>query len=179
MRNKDFLSAVTESFHTFLRTGTSRSTAKLEPLHGAVAQDLAERLGPGYEVWSKGFQKGKEAKVSGRYFDKDVDITALKDGIPVAGISVRFVMQNYMQNSINYFENMLGETANIRCGGCHYFQLFIILDRLPYYATNKKINKKYISKWETFSDHNVEKYVALSNDNKQLCLPRPTRRWCA
>ena len=86
----------------------------------------------------------------GRYVDKKVDITISKKDatmhkdIPVAGIAVKFVMQNYSQNSNNYFENMLGETANIRANKCPYFQIFIILDRLPYY----KKETKRITKWE-------------------------------
>ena len=39
---------------------------------------------------------------------------------------------------------MLGETANIRANKCPYFQIFIILDRLPYY----KKETKRITKWE-------------------------------
>lgn len=69
----------------------------------------------------------------------------------VAGLAVKFVMQNYSQNSNNYFENMLGETANIRCGNCPYFQIFIILDKLPYYQRSGEL-----SRWETFTAHNAE-----------------------
>lgn len=67
------------------------------------------------------FFNGKEMKLDGRYIDKVVDITILKNSKPIAGIGVKFVMQNYSQNSNNYFENMLGETANIRCANIPYF----------------------------------------------------------
>jgi hypothetical protein len=118
--------------------GTSRSTAKLKPLHGAIAQDIANRLGNNYIVKSQGYGDDKEASIKGRYVDKMVDIT-IKDRSTrhdVAGIAVKFVMQNYSQNSNNYFENMLGETANIRTANCPYFQIFIILDKLPYYKNS-------------------------------------------
>jgi hypothetical protein len=46
-------------------------------------------------------------------------------------------MQNYSQNSNNYFENMLGETANIRSSNIPYFQIFIIPDEIPYYKKEK------------------------------------------
>lgn len=139
-------------------------------MHGAIARDIAERLGPEYEVWSQGYGKDKEASVRGRYIDKKVDITINREGKSVAGIAVKFVMQNYSQNSNNYFENMLGETANIRCGNCPYFQIFIILDKLPYYN-----REKTIVKWENFTDHNISKYVILSKDDVDLYLHTPNK----
>ena len=94
MDNQKFLTVVRDSFKKFLETG-SRSNEKLKILHGAIANDLLQRL-------------GNEETIDGRYLDKKVDITILKDGNPIAGIGVKFVMQNYSQNSNNYFENMLG-----------------------------------------------------------------------
>lgn len=76
------------------------------------------------------------------YIDKMEDITIQHKGKDVGGIAIKFVMQNYSQNSNNYFENMLGETANIRCNSIPYFQVFIILDKLPYYNKQKKTQKK-------------------------------------
>ena len=61
----------------------------------------------------------------GRYINKNVDIVIYKRTV-IAGIGVKFVMQNYSQNSNNYFENMLGETANIRSKNIPYFQIFVI-----------------------------------------------------
>ena len=170
LNNQTFLQAISESFDEFLSSGTSRSTAKLKPLHGAIARDLAERLGSEYERYSQGYGCGKEAKIEGRYMDKMVDITIQKENKPVAGIAVKFVMQNYSQNSNNYFENMLGETANIRCNNYPYFQIFIILDKLPYYD-----NKKKLKHWETFSEHNISKYVALANDNVDTYYHTPNK----
>lgn len=161
--NSTFLRVLSNSFREFLESGTSRSTAKLKPLHGAIARDLAERLGSDYVVFSQGYKEGKEVKIKGRYIDKAVDITVKKGNIAVAGLSVKFVMQNYSQNSNNYFENMLGETANIRSGNCPYFQIFIILDKLPYYKRSGELHK-----WESFTEHNAEKYVILSRDNSEI-----------
>lgn len=170
LNNADFLHVISDSFGAFLYKGTSRSTDKLKPLHGAIARDIAQRLGDGYDVWSQGFLHDKEADMQGRYVNKKVDITIKQGGKPVAGIAVKFVMQNYSQNSNNYFENMLGETANIRCNHCPYFQVFIILDRLPYYKKDKTI-----SKWETFSDHNISKYVRLSQDDIDVYFHTPNK----
>lgn len=170
LSNRDFLRVISESFDAFLEKGTSRSTDKLKPLHGAIAKDIAARLGNGYEVWSQGYLYDREADVQGRYINKKVDITIKQRGKSVAGIAVKFVMQNYSQNSNNYFENMLGETANIRCNHCPYFQVFIILDKLPYYKRDKSI-----SKWETFSDHNISKYVKLSQDDIDVYFHTPNK----
>ena len=168
--NDSFLHVISESFGAFLAKGTSRSNDKLKPLHGAIARDIAEMLGEDYEVGSQGYMFDKEAEMQGRYADKKVDITIKHNGRAVAGIAVKFVMQNYSQNSNNYFENMLGETANIRCNHCPYFQVFIILDRLPYYKKDKTI-----SKWESFSDHNIRKYLKLSEDDVNVYFHTPNK----
>lgn len=170
LNNKAFLKTISDSFEKFLSSGTSRSTKKLKPLHGAIAKDIAARLGKEYEVFSQGYGNDREASIEGRYMDKMVDITIKKNGKAIAGIGVKFVMQNYSQNSNNYFENMLGETANIRCADHPYFQIFIILDKLPYYNRDKNITR-----WETFTDHNVEKYVALAKDNIDKFFHTPNK----
>lgn len=172
LTNQDFLNAVLSSFNRFINSGTSRSTDKLKPLHGAIASDIANQLGYEYVVKSQGYGDDKEAKIDGRYVDKAVDITILKrrTGKPVAGIAVKFVQQNYSQNSNNYFENMLGETANIRAAKCPYFQIFIIPDKLPYYS-----NGGVFKHWEEFSDHNMAKYITLSSDNIDQFLHTPDK----
>lgn len=169
MDNQEFLRVVGNSFKKFLETG-SRSNEKLKILHGAIAKDLKDRLGVGYSVCSLGIGNGKEEKLDGRYIDKVVDITIKRGQKSIAGIGVKFVMQNYSQNSNNYFENMLGETANIRCANIPYFQIFIIPDTLPYY------NKQgLLQKWEEFTVHNAIKYLTLSEDNIQTSIHTPTK----
>ena len=169
MDNQTFLEVITCSFKTFLKTG-SRSNEKLKILHKAIAKDILQRLGNGYSVRSLGINDGKEEIIKGRYIDKKVDITIMKGSKPVAGIGVKFVMQNYSQNSNNYFENMLGETANIRCSNTPYFQIFIIPDKLPYYKNNGELQK-----WETFTEHNSSKYMILSKDDIQTSIHTPTK----
>lgn len=170
LTNNDFLTAVTDSFKEFIRVGTSRSTAKLKYIHGAIAADIAYRLGPGYHVKAQGHGDGREGNIHGRYAEKKVDIAIYHDMDAVAGIAVKFVMQNYAQNSNNYFENMLGETANIRCNGIPYFQIFIVLDQMPYYYKSGQIKH-----WETFTSHNTAKYIKLSNDDTRRFLHTPNK----
>lgn len=172
MTNQIFLTKILDSFKSFISIGTSRSTAKLKPLHGAIAEDIASRLGRDFKVYSQGYGDDREASIQGRYVDKMVDIT-ICDRVTtktVAGIAVKFVMQNYSQNSNNYFENMLGETANIRSADCPYFQIFIILDKLPHY---KKTGE--ISMWEEFTNHNITKYCKLSYDDTDRYMHTPNK----
>lgn len=121
---------------------------------------------------AQGHGDDKEASIKGRYINKKVDITITErqTGNPVAGVAVKFVMQNYSQNSNNYFENMLGETANIRSAHFPYFQVFIIPDKLPYYT---KVGKR--TKWEGFTEHNMEKYCALATDNIDAFMHTPNK----
>lgn len=172
LNNYTFLEKIQDSFKIFISIGTSRSTAKLKPLHGAIAEDIAKQLGTDYIVKSQGYGNGREAKIEGRYIDKRVDITIKekKTNRAVAGIAVKFVMQNYSQNSNNYFENMLGETANIRTANCPYFQIFIIFDKLPYYKTGGEI-----SRWEEFTDRNITKYCRLSYDDVDTYYHTPNK----
>lgn len=139
-------------------------------MHGRIAEDLATKLGEGYKIWSQGYGEDREKEMKGRYMDKMVDIVVqdVKSGKDVAGVGVKFVMQNYSQNSNNYFENMLGETANLRSAGFRYFQVFVILDELPYYD-----DKKEIKRWESFTQHNAKKYYKLSEDDPKQSLHTP------
>lgn len=170
LTNKAFLNVISDSFSAFVESGTSRSTAKLKPLHGAIAQDIANRLGRDYSVVAQGYEEDKEGEIQGRYFKKKVDITIKKGKEEIAGVAVKFVMQNYSQNSNNYFENMLGETANLRSNKRLYFQIFIILDTLPYYDRSRKITK-----WETITLHQLAKYKMLSKDNTDVFFHTPNK----
>ena len=170
MNNEQFLVTLKQSFLTYLKTG-ARSNKKLEVLHGAISQDLSERLNDtDYSVYSLGYGKGKEHKINGRYIDKAVDITIKENDIPVAGIAVKYVMSNYSQNSNNYFENMLGETANIRSAQIPYFQIFVIPDKIPYFDKDG-----IITKWERINEHNLKKYIKLSEDNIDNYLHTPNK----
>lgn len=78
MNNSQFLTILKKSFITYLETG-ARSNKKLEILHGAISEDLQERLNDNnYKVYSLGFEAGKEKKINGRYVDKAVDITVYR-----------------------------------------------------------------------------------------------------
>jgi len=169
MNNEIFLKVIGKSFLKFLET-SARSNKKLEILHGAIAEDIKNRLGDEYTVSSLGLGEGKEAKMMGRYIDKVVDITISKNNQDLAGIAIKFVMNNYSQNSNNYFENMLGETANIRANNKKYFQIIILPEQMPYYN-----NEGSIKKWEKITDNNIDKYIKLSRDNEDVYFHTPVK----
>ncbi|MDR0741396.1 MAG: hypothetical protein LBF28_01330 [Rickettsiales bacterium] len=128
-------------------------------------------MGDDFVIRSLGYGEGRENVIKGRYIEKVVDITIEnKNRNPVAGIAVKFVMSNYSQNSNNYFENMLGETSNIRCARIPYFQIFIVPEEMPYYNKDGEITKA-----EIFTNHNVEKYLKLSQDNPATFLHTPDK----
>lgn len=170
LSNTSFLNAIRDSFSKYLSVGTSRSTAKLKDLHGYIAKDLEEKLGPDYTIKSQGYGNDKEGCIEGRYYPKNVDITIFRKQKPVAGYAIKFVMRNYSQNSNNYFENMLGETANIRSNKIPYFQVFIIFDKVPYYKKGGAF-----SKYDVISEHNLKKYLNLSNDNPDVFQHTPDK----
>ena len=168
--NTQFLDIIKESFEKYLDVGTSRSTSKLKCLHGAIAEDLKEELGSNYQIKSQGYDDDKEGTIDGRYYPKNVDITIYHNNKAVAGYAVKFVMRNYSQNSNNYFENMLGETANLRANSVPYFQVFIIFDKVPYYKKGGEF-----ARYDEISSHNLEKYIKLSEDNPQTYFHTPDK----
>jgi hypothetical protein len=170
MTNNDFLEVIKESFSAYLQIGTSRSTKKLKTLHGHIATDLKEKFGSDFTVRSQGYENDKEGTIDGRYYQKKADITIEKGGKAVAGYAVKFVLRNYSQNSNNYFENMLGETANIRSNFIPYFQIFIIFDKVPYYKNSGKFKK-----YDTVTPHNLDKYLALSKDDPSVFFHTPDK----
>lgn len=170
MNNTQLLNVLKDSFAAYLSIGTSRSNSKLKSLHGKIAADLASYLGTGFHVMSQGYKDDKEGCIDGRYYSKNVDITISHREKIVAGYAVKFVMRNYSQNSNNYFENMLGETANIRSNSIPYFQIFIIFDKLPYYKKGGTLHK-----YDNVTVHNLEKYVCLSNDSPESFFHTPDK----
>lgn len=169
--NDDFLKSIRESFKEYLKINTSRSPKKLEPLHGHIAKDIESLLdNKDFTIQSKGYGKNKEGKILGRYYQKNIDITINYKGEAIAGYAIKFIMRNYSQNSHNYFENMLGETANLRAKSIPYFQIFIIFDKVPHYKSGGQF-----SKYDEISVNNLNQYINLSNDNPECFFHTPNK----
>src|SRR3954452_21368609 len=174
--NQEFLKCLEQSFQKYLEKGVKgvRGTGKLKILHPHIAEDLRNVLGEKFKIYSLDGKEGKEKTIRGRYLDKRVDIVIMKEERQVAGFGVKFIMSNYSQNSNNYFENMLGETANIRTNNILYFQIVICFARPPYFE-EKNNNEKVIKKIEKVSLNQLEKYLILSKDNVFTYLPSPIK----
>ena len=176
--NEIFLKTIEESYITWVQVGgTSTTPAKLRPLHGRIAKDIERLLGDNYIAFSIGHGNGKEININGATHGKNADI-AIQDKRTkkfVAIIEVKYVMQNYKQNAVNYFEGMRGATENIRLSGIPCFQVFIAPDRLPYFS-NVEGKGKIIKHWEDFSGKNAEKYIKMSsfNPDKVFGVPDST-----
>ncbi|CAG8533669.1 5420_t:CDS:2 [Ambispora gerdemannii] len=165
-----------EKFKDFVKTFEegARSPEKLKILHPNITEDLKGLLGNNYQLYSLDESDRKEKTVKGRYMDKRVDIAITKGEEIVAGLGVKFIMSNYSQNSNNYFESMLGETANIRTNNILYFQIVICFARPPYFE-EKNNNGKVIKKIEKVSLNQLEKYRILSRDNVFTYLHSPIK----
>jgi hypothetical protein len=168
---KDFIKAISQSFKKYIEHG-SRSTEKLKPIHNFVAQTLQKIFGETYEIHFLG-DETKEMKVKGKYYDKDIDITVAKDNKPVICLGIKFVTSNYKQNANNYFENMMGETANIQARkDLPYFQLIILRHQTPYYSkTTQRTGTKEPTKIEIINEHDLQKYINLAYDTPQAHKP--------
>lgn len=174
--NEKFLKCLEQSFLKYLEKGSKgvRGTGKLKILHPHIARDLGNILGAKYQIFSLDEKHGKEKVIRGRYMDKRVDIAVMKGERPVAGIGIKFIMSNYRQNSNNYFENMLGETANIRTNSILYFQIVVCFVRSPYFY--KEENKeKVIKNFEKIGLTHLEKYQILSQDDTTIYLHSPLK----
>ena len=164
---KDFLKAIEKSFQAY-KEKWARSTAKLKPIHRFVADTLAK-------IWRNSFEicylsdDTQEKTVEGKYYPKDIDITVLEGEKPVFCLGIKFVTSNYKQNANNYFENMMGETANIQAlGNLPYAQLIILRHETPYYQKNET---EVPSKIEIINDKDISKYLKLNFDISQAHRP--------
>jgi hypothetical protein len=136
---KDFIKAIELSFKAYKEKG-ARSTAKLKPIHKFVADTLQNIWGNSFEYHYIGGDNTKEMTVEGKYYPKDIDITVSENEKAIFCLGIKFVTSNYKQNANNYFENMMGETANIQAvGGLPYAQLIILRHETPYYQKNIKL----------------------------------------
>lgn len=112
-------------------------------------------------IWGKKYSvcymgaSSKEAKVPGKYYPKDIDIAVIDNKTPVFCLGIKFITSNYKQNANNYFENMMGETANLQASQIPYAHIIIMRHQTPYYEKNNSetpkkteiINKKDITKY--------------------------------
>lgn len=156
-----FLSAVRESYAQYHAHG-ARSPKKLHSLHQWVADEITSILGSGYVAQSlRTSGESGEETIEGKYYDKKVDISiARKGGAPLAVVSVKFITSNFKQNANNYFEHLMGETANIRRAGVGFGHLMVLPAAIPYLKRGGDI-----ATTEIIQDHHLKKYAKLGQDD--------------
>lgn len=158
---QDFLNAIALSFLNYKAHG-ARSTRKLEPLHEYVADVLRKIWGRDYSISSLE-PNNKEKVVEGKYYFKKIDVTVTHNNNPVFCLGIKFITSNYKQNANNYFESMMGETANIQTiPKLKYAHLIIVRKNTPYYKKYDVVNP---SKIERLSHLDLIKYLKLMFDS--------------
>lgn len=154
-----FLLAAQASYQAYLDYGP-RSNRKLKHLHGWLRDEIARNLGRDYAVSGLGVDSNSEQIVSGMYYDKSVDLLVSRDDIDLGVVSVKFVMSNYRQNKNNYFEQQLGETANLRRSDIVFGHILVLPVPTPYYKRDGSIKKT-----ESVTNDVIQRYGNLVEDH--------------
>lgn len=158
---KSFLAAIKDTFYAYNKFG-ARSPKKLIPIHTWFAKEIISGFGDTYSVKSLG--TGGEYIIEGKYYPKRLDIAVFYNQKPIVTLSFKFVTSNYAQNSNNYFENLLGETANIRRIGVGFVHFLILRGHAPYYDKAAGNKRGELKKTEILSEHQIQKYIKLFKD---------------
>ncbi len=159
-----FLQAISASFKAYNKHG-ARSNKKLIPIHSWFAKTINKNTEKSYTVMSLGSgKKGKEYQLEGKYFPKTLDITIFCEQKPIITVSFKFATSNYKQNSNNYFENLLGETANIRRVNVAFTHFLVLRAKTPYYKKEKGNKRGKQKGVEIINEQDLSKYVKLFKD---------------
>jgi len=159
-----FIKAINNSFAAYNKKGGARSNKKLIPIHKFLSETILGKLKNGYSVKSLGIGDGKEAKFNGKYYPKNLDVAVFKSDKIIATISFKFITSNYKQNANNYFEQLMGETANIRRQGTAFAHFVVFRGDMPYFAKNKGNLRGKQTKTEIIKEKDLQKYIKLFND---------------
>jgi hypothetical protein len=159
-----FLVAIDASFEAYNEKGGARSNKKLIPAHKFIAKTIARKIGQNFSVKSLGVDDVKEARFSGKYYDKKLDVAICKSSKIIATVSFKFVTSNYKQNVNNYFEQLMGETANIRRLNVGFAHLLVLRGHTPYYLKDKGNARGQQAKIEVIKEKDLQKYVKLYQD---------------
>jgi len=157
-KEQELIKVLEDSFKAYKEHGP-QSPAKIKPLHKYLADVILDIWGNDFQVHYMGDDLSKEKKIAGKYNEKTIDITITKNNIPVFCVGIKFISSNYKQNSYNYFESMMGETANIQRNDIPYAHIIILPQKLPYIDKNGNVIK-----YEIIKDKDIQKYINLVFD---------------
>lgn len=159
-----FLSAISASFFAYNKKGGARSNKKLIPIHKFLSEAILSKIGKNFIIKSLGIGDGKEAKFDGKYYPKNFDVAVFKDGKIIATVSFKFITSNYKQNANNYFEQLMGETANIRRRGIAFAHFVVFRGGTPYFSKNKGNLRGKEIRTEVIKERDLQKYIKLFKD---------------
>lgn len=159
-----FLKAINASFAAYNKNGGARSNKKLIPIHKFLSETILIKLKNGYSIKSLGIGDGKEATIDGKYYPKDLDVAVFKNKKIIATISFKFVTSNYKQNANNYFENLMGETANLRRTNIGFAYLLVLRGHTPYFLKNRGNLRGKETNKEIINEKDLQKYIKLFKD---------------
>ena len=160
-----FLDAIQDAYQAYLEHGP-RSNKKLKILHGWIIKEIGNVLGDKYAISGLTLDSSSEKSVEGMYYPKRVDLLVARDDQHLGVISIKFVQSNYNQNKNNYFEQQLGETANLRSNDIVFGHVIIFTEPIPYYKRDKSIDR-----FEHISDEVIERYSKLVTDHQHPHIP--------
>ena len=161
--NQRFTTALRKAYGEANKHG-GRSTQKIKVLHGWVQDELRLVLGDDYELSGQSLASSKEEQVSGTYYNKKVDVLVSRDDQPLAVVSVKFPISSYGKNAINYIEQQIGETANLRRSNIVYGNLFFLTDPIPYTVKGE-------TRYERFGESEILRYDRLRSDHEHAHSP--------
>jgi hypothetical protein len=147
-------SIIQKSISSYLVFG-SRSNKKLIPLHSFIADTLKEKT----ELLVNALPD-KEKQIQGKFYSKKVDICISNEIGDFGMVSIKFIMSNYLQNSNNYFESLIGELINLKINGLVKWFILFVFEDLPYFDKNGNIKH-----YEKFSNDKFKRYLELLDHN--------------
>jgi len=142
----------------------ARSNEKLKPIHSWIGNRVLEKVGSdNFKVVFIDGNNSHEYLVKGKYYPKREDIVILYKNKPIFVISFKFVTSNYKQNVNNYFENLIGECANIRTANIAFGHILVLRNKIPYFKRSREISKVEIP-----NDEDLKKYFKLYDDHTSM-----------
>lgn len=166
--NVRFLDTIRRSYQRFVNSHP-RSNEKIKVLHGWVVEEMERYLGTEYEIRGMTDRKdriNREESVEGAYYNKKVDVAVSRNGETLGVISIKFVMNNYYQNKNNYFEQQLGETANLRSNNIAFGHIMVFTQPIPYLKKDKSIDR-----FDSINDEVINRYQQLAKEHQHPHVP--------
>lgn len=131
-----------------------------------MIEEIQKGLGKKYLVDGLSDSNQGEKSVVGRYYEKRVDVRVSREKLVLGVVSIKLVMSNYKQNKNNYFEQQLGETANLRAENIVFGHIMLLPEPIPYKNRNGEISRR-----EHVSNEDIWRYTKLVQDHGKDHVP--------